>query len=153
MFEFAGNLEAELLKDKIDDLVFSGRTDELYIDWLKTLAARSIRVLPVYKDIYAERLRHELLVKSGKFLWTCATTSPSVSLDRKMSVLSEEHGEVGREVVEYGITEDKYVKDNLHFPPHRRRYYLERIRKELVQVAAVCVAWIEAIDQQLKELS
>ena len=66
---------------------------------------------------------------------------------------AEEHGEVGREVVEYGITEDKYIKDNLHFPPHRRRYYLERIRKELVQVAADCVAWIEAIDEQLKELT
>jgi NTP pyrophosphatase (non-canonical NTP hydrolase) len=112
-----------------------------------------ITVQKPYLDIYEERICQEGLVKSGKFLWTCATTSPSVSLDRKMSVLSEEHGEVGREVVEYGITEDKYVKDNLHFPPHRRRYYLERIRKELVQVAAVCVAWIEAIDEQLKELS
>jgi hypothetical protein len=27
MFEFTGNLEAELLKDKIDDLMFSGRTE------------------------------------------------------------------------------------------------------------------------------
>ena len=104
----------------------------------------------VLRDVGLERLRQEDLRRSGKFLWTCATAM--VPLDRKMSVLSEEVGEVAKEVVDFGIMLDKYDKENMVLPRHREFALLLRIRKELVQVAAVCVAWIEAIDVQLDTL-
>lgn len=110
-----------------------------------------VTLLSSFREIWEERQRQETLVKAGKFLWTCA--SANISLDRKMSVLSEEVGETANEIVEYGITSDKYEKEQLPFPAHRRRYYLERIRTELIQVAAVCVAWIEALDKQIQEYS
>jgi hypothetical protein len=103
-------------------------------------------------DVGFERVRQEDLRRSGKFLWTCAVSGALVSLDRKMSVLSEEVGEVAKEVVDIGIARDKYDKEKMAFPRHRESALLLRIRKELVQVAAVCVAWIEAIDQDLDRL-
>jgi hypothetical protein len=104
----------------------------------------------VLRDVGVERLRQEDLRQSGKFLWTCA--AEGVPLDRKMSVLSEEVGEVAKEVVDVGIARDKYQKEDMPFPRHREVALLLRIRKELVQVAAVCVAWIEAIDRDLDRL-
>lgn len=101
----------------------------------------------VLRDVGLERVRQEDLRRSGKFLWTCATAT--VPLDRKLSVLSEEVGEVAKEVVDFGIARDKYNKEKMPFPRHRESALLLRIRKELVQVAAVCVAWIEAIDIHL----
>ena len=103
----------------------------------------------VLNGIGFERVRQEDLRRSGKFLWTCAAHGTLVSLDRKMSVLSEE---VAKEVVDIGIARDKYDKEKMAFPQHRESALLLRIRKELVQVAAVCVAWIEAIDQDLDRL-
>jgi hypothetical protein len=100
-------------------------------------------------DIQAECDRQEELKRKGKFLWTCADIHPI--LDKKLSVLSEEFGEVSKEVVDYGITSDKYIADKLQFPPHRKLYFLKRIREELIQVAAVCVAWCEAIDKEISE--
>jgi hypothetical protein len=105
----------------------------------------------VLRDVGVERLRQEDLRQSGKFLWTCA--AEGVPLDRKMSVLSEEVGEVAKEVVDFGIARDKYKKEKLAFPRHREiAIRLSILRKELVQVAAVCVAWIEAIDRDLDRL-
>jgi NTP pyrophosphatase (non-canonical NTP hydrolase) len=106
----------------------------------------------VLRDVGLERVRQEDLRRSGKFLWTCA--AEGVPLDRKMSVLSEEVGEVAKEVVDVGIARDrdKYEKEEMAFPRHREVAFLLRIRKELVQVAAVCVAWIEAIDRDLDKL-
>jgi hypothetical protein len=101
----------------------------------------------VLRDVGLERVRQEDLRQSGKFLWTCA--AEGVPLDRKMSVLSEEVGEVAKEVVDVGIARDKYEREKMAFPRHREVALLLRIRKELVQVAAVCVAWIEAIDAEL----
>ena len=110
------------------------------------------RIEEVLRDVGLERVRQEDLRRSGKFLWTCAVSGAAVSLDRKMSVLSEEVGEVAKEVVDIGIARDKYDKEQLTFPRHRELALLLRIRKELVQVAAVCVAWIEAIDVDLDRL-
>lgn len=104
--------------------------------------------IDIYEHIKIERERQQKLVDSGKFLWSCANIL--ISLDRKMTVLSEEVGEVAKEVCDYGISQDKYARENMTFPPHRTEYFLLNIRKELIQVAAVCVAWIEALDQQIK---
>jgi NTP pyrophosphatase (non-canonical NTP hydrolase) len=111
---------------------------------------RGMAIEEVLRDVGLERVRQEDLRQSGKFLWTCATDG--VPLDRKMSVLSEEVGEVAKEVVDVGIARDKYEREKMAFPRHREVALLLRIRKELVQVAAVCVAWIEAIDRDLDKL-
>ena len=111
-------------------------------------------------DVQVERIRQERLKADGKFKWTCAdvlwipksrTKVPRfISQENRLAVLAEEFGEVSNEVVEYGITFDKYDEEGMELPPHRHAYYLERIRKELIQVAAVAVAWCEAIDKSGK---
>ena len=50
----------------------------------------------------------------------------------KLAVLLEEVGEVGRELLESGVI-------------HRGKPPQPNLRAELVQVAAVCVAWIETL--------
>ena len=76
----------------------------------------------VLRAVGTERYRQESLVDSGKFAMTCADDP---NLHRSMSVLMEEVGEAARAVLEGD-------RDNL--------------REELVQVAAVAVAIVEAID-------
>jgi hypothetical protein len=93
--------------------------------------------------VAVERRRQDTLVRQGKFPWNCAFDGPPYAA--KLAVLLEEVGEVGREVVEHGITTDKYAADPqlMVMPPHREEYYRKRMAEELVQVAAVCVAWVE----------
>lgn len=107
-------------------------------------------------EVAVERERQETLKLSGKFAWTCADRYVGQSVDarpithaEKLAVLAEEFGEVSREVVEHGITVDKYAADpNLKvMPPHRESHFRAQLRKELIQVAAVCVAWAEALDE------
>lgn len=80
-------------------------------------------------DIYRERQRQDTLKQQGKFRYTCAD-SP-LSHAERLAVLAEEFGEVAHEVNE-GI--NRPIDNKL-------------LRTELIQVAAVCVAWIEAIDR------
>lgn len=78
----------------------------------------------VLKWVEAERARQRRKW-SGPHLWgegDCS--SPRVSTTVKMAVLAEEVGEVSRAVLE------------------RDR---EQLRRELVQVAAVAVAWLEGL--------
>lgn len=74
----------------------------------------------VLSDVALERDRQEQLLAAMKFDWTCADLD--VSDDEKLRVLVEEVGEVARAIHE---------KSNL--------------REELIQVAAVCVAWCECL--------
>ena len=73
-------------------------------------------------DVAAERLRQEGLKASGKFPATCADPIPDGA---KLAILMEEVGEVARAI------NDRQSRDEL--------------RAELVQVAAVAVAWLEAM--------
>jgi len=84
----------------------------------------------VQQDIFTERVRQEMLKQRGKFAFTCADAG--ISNGDRYSVLGEEFGEVGKELNE-GIGADRSVD-------------LVKLRAELIQVAAVCVAWCEAID-------
>jgi NTP pyrophosphatase (non-canonical NTP hydrolase) len=95
-----------------------------------------------------ERLRQDELVRRGKFSWNCAFDGPAYS--EKLAVLMEEVGEVAREVTEHIITRDKYTADSklLVMPEHREEHFRERLKKELIQVAAVCVAWVEHLSGQ-----
>lgn len=76
--------------------------------------------------IVRERDRQERLRAEGKFSETCAsiTMSPHV----KLAVLMEEVGEVATELCEPS------------------RLSAVKLRNELIQVAAVCVAWLESME-------
>ncbi|MGH9966562.1 MAG: hypothetical protein ACREBG_01845 [Pyrinomonadaceae bacterium] len=76
--------------------------------------------------------RQEELIKSGKFSWSC--DKPGIPDSQRLTVLAEEFGEVAREVMEALISESRYDR--------------EKLRKELVQVAAVRVAWCEALEAE-----
>lgn len=102
----------------------------------------------VLHEIHAERLRQEELKRAGKFAWTCADlVTPSegpcgerhIDHAERSVVLAEEVGEASREVMEMIIAIDKGQAE-------RARECVQKLRKELVQIAAVAVAWCEAID-------
>ena len=97
----------------------------------------------VVRLIAKERDHQDALVRRGKFSWNCSFDGAPYS--EKLAVLMEEVGEVAREVVEHIITRDKYAADPAlkTMPPHREEYFRGRIKGELIQIAAVCVAWVE----------
>lgn len=81
--------------------------------------------------IIAERQRQVKLVATGKILHDCA--EPRVDAHVKMSVLTEEVGEVARALLECN--------------------HVDQLETELIQVAAVAFAWIEAIHHQRAKLA
>ena len=87
-------------------------------------------------DIADERDRQEVLRESGKFSATCATVGEHRMDDFQcLAVLGEEFGEVSRAVCEQ-------IAGNIENRAH--------LRTELVQVAAVAVAWVERLDLEAK---
>lgn len=86
----------------------------------------------VLEHVLAERRRQESLKASGKFAFTCADLE--MNHHERFTVLGEEFGEVGHEL-------------NEAIGPGRAMD-LVKLRTELVQVAAVAVAWCEAIDRE-----
>ena len=88
-------------------------------------------------DIVKERARQEQLRLDGKFRATCATVGPDQMTEYECGcVLVEEVGEVARACL--GLLEAKEQDDP--------REYIDHLREELIQVAAVCVAWVERLD-------
>ena len=83
----------------------------------------------VLDDVITERLRQEELNKEGKFSHTCADAAPDTE---KLAILAEEFGEVAKEVCE-----------RLNRPADRFALYTE-----LIQTAAVCVAWCERLQEE-----
>lgn len=75
-----------------------------------------------YVDVWRERLRQQQHVRAERIPWDCS--EPDVDDGYKLTVLTEELGEVARAILEG-----------------------RGLRDELVQVAAVAVAWIEALDK------
>ena len=88
---------------------------------------RQLRVNHAFNLIHQERERQEQMFRDGTHDFTCSCHT--VSFFRKLRVLTEEVGEVAQaiELVE--------KIDN----PGRRQHLLD----ELIQVAAVLVAWLE----------
>lgn len=85
-------------------------------------------------EVGSERMRQEAMKAAGRFKLTCAD---EMTNDERFVVLGEEIGEVAREV----LTQ-----------PDRRIAFdtegsLAGLRKELIQVAAVAVAWVEGLDR------
>ncbi len=85
----------------------------------------------IYPLIDLERARQENLKTDGKFLYTCADAG--MLSGEKFLVLAEEVGEVARVILNMRLFSTDYKAD------------LEVLREELVQVAAVSVAWLEFI--------
>ena len=84
----------------------------------------------VLADVGAERERQVRLRDAGRFRYTLADAGMS-DMER-LAALMEEVGEAARALLERnGAVNDKHGGE---------------LRKELVQIAAVCVAWVERID-------
>lgn len=99
-------------------------------DNLKLIAVTAMRWLPwswemCCDQILAERQRQQDLLAAGKFDFNCA--SAHIENLFKLPVLMEEAGEVAEAVLEKQTSE---------------------LATELVQVATVCVAWLEALEAQ-----
>lgn len=84
-------------------------------------------------DIKNERFQQEKLKAEGRFRFTCA--DQELSNAEKLAILTEEVGEVAQQVLEQ--PDRRLVMDNSGSR--------KELRKELIQVAAVAVAWSEAI--------
>lgn len=85
--------------------------------------------MDVLKDVAFERIKQEQLRVAGKFSHTCA--SQQLKDGQKLAVLVEEVGEVAKAINESSGSDS--------------------LRNELIQVAAVAIAWVESIDQARKE--
>lgn len=81
----------------------------------------------VLSEVYKERVRQEDLKASGRFAYTCADTECTDG--QALAILVEEVGEVAR-----AMCEGKGLRD------------------ELIQVAAVAVAWVARLDNKVEEL-
>lgn len=87
----------------------------------------------IFSDIFDERARQNKLKEQGRFPYTCA--DKELSNFQKASILGEEMGEVHCAALNQAkLSTDSKDRHNL--------------RKELVQVCAVAVAWIEALDNE-----
>lgn len=87
--------------------------------------------MAIYAAIDVERARQERLKAEGRFDFTCA--DPALGHLAACAVLTEEVGEVARAV----MGREGLVRDG------------GDLRKELVQVAAVAIAWLEALGDGL----
>lgn len=90
----------------------------------------------ILQDVVEERKRQDRLRDAGKFKYTCA--DPEIPLAAAIAALGEEFGEVCTEALKLGG--DVAVDPGEDVSAH--------LRAELVQVAAVCVAWVEKIDRE-----
>ena len=91
----------------------------------------------IYDAIDIERIRQERLREQGKFLYTCASADfRAFPHAARVTVLGEEFGEVCRAAL--GV-------EHLDEGRYDRAAALVKLRAELVQVAAVAVAYLEAL--------
>lgn len=81
----------------------------------------------VLTEIHRERIRQDELKREGRFRYTLADNGMDDA--EKLACIAEEIGEVGRAI----LGRKMLVRDG------------GDLRKELVQVAALAVAWIESL--------
>jgi NTP pyrophosphatase (non-canonical NTP hydrolase) len=85
----------------------------------------------IFEEIQQERLRQEALRQQGRFAHTCADAELLQS--ERLAILIEEVGEVAKAILNVnGLANDAAETD---------------LRKELIQAAAVCVAWLEGLNK------
>lgn len=88
--------------------------------------------IAVLDRISDERHRQDKLKAAGRFAYTCADAGLTEA--EKLAVLTEEVGEVAREV----LSGDELVSDG--------GGTVAALREELVQVAAISAAWLEGLE-------
>lgn len=114
----------------------------------------------VFRMIARERERQEKLCEAGIFPWSCASVALSPS--QKLAVLMEETGELAREV-NAGICFGTWNPGSVNEGPteiagtivdgtiveaafeHTTQARREKIKEELIEIAAVAVAWLESM--------
>lgn len=97
-----------------------------------TLTIPIIRQI-VFDAIDTERKKQEACKAAGRFKYTCMDTE--LSDTEKLCILTEEHGEIAKEVCE--------LFDKGECAERRAR-----LKKELIQTAAVAVSWLECIERE-----
>lgn len=95
-------------------------------------------MLEVFAKIAAERVRQRELFAAGKITFDCASVFPDDN--RKLRVLIEAVGEVAQD-----LDRLEGCRDN-----RAARFEREDFEKDLVQVAAVAVAWLESLQDGAK---
>ena len=109
----------------------------------------------VLQRVSDERDRQEDLKANGKFKYTCADAAMS-NAERNL-VLNEEVGEVARAILELNeLTKERETSDAgnqelQHILALENQHGLKHLKEELQQVAAVCVAWLEALESESDE--
>lgn len=86
----------------------------------------------IYRAISNERFRQEDLKRQGRFAYTCA--DEEMSHLEFLAVIAEEIGEVAHEINE-GIGPGRSIDET-------------KLMREVIQVAAVCVARVELMTKQ-----
>lgn len=118
----------------------------------------TLETMIALRAVSDERLRQEERKAAGRFTHTCADPGPGAMTNaEKLAVLEEEVGEALEEwgwlALLLGVGGGRIAREVL--TQDERRIARDTVgtkaalRGELVQVAAVAVAWIEAIDQEL----
>ena len=95
--------------------------------WLASLGVKDVQ-----NRISAERDRQDELFVEGKIPFNCA--SRVASIERKLRVLVEEVGEVAEAIDRCELSKPG------HLPA------CDHLIEELIQVGAVCVAWLESME-------
>lgn len=95
------------------------------------------KTIEILDLVATERGRQELLKSQGKFDFSCA--DPDITHAECLSVLCEEVGEAGHEVNE-GIGPGREIDK-------------PQLLKELIQAAAVAVAWAEKVKTEIETFS
>jgi NTP pyrophosphatase (non-canonical NTP hydrolase) len=98
--------------------------------------------ISLYREIEQERIRQGELKAAGKFPFTCADSQ--LRQAEKLGVLAEEFGEVAQLVCRVMIPApgDQGVAC---ISTTELEDYRKKLKEELIQVAAVCVAWAESL--------
>jgi hypothetical protein len=128
-------LEAELRRVSPDPAFFAhAPIREFHMFDMENLAKFTVSAaqMDILFSIGKERGRQDVLKAEGKFSRTC---SDKMSEPERLAVLAEEFGEVARHVAEGLATGNNEAE-------------VAGLEKELIQVAAVCVAWVEGLHKE-----
>lgn len=88
-----------------------------------------MNILDIFDRIKIERIRQEHLQRTDLIPYTAASTN--VTNYQKIAILAEEVGEISKVLNDYYKTDaDQRLSD---------------LKSELIQAAAVCVAWLESL--------
>lgn len=96
----------------------------------------------VFHRILVERQRQETLRDQGRFRFTCADEA-GLTPSQKFVVLGEEMGEVARVLLNLHELATDFCIGAIR-PP--RLILNTKLRKELIEVAAVTCAWLESME-------